>query len=290
MYAQATGLWHGVDQAAKGRAATQREVVALGEIGGGHVARVQSLRGCGQRRRVQPGGVDDGARAQHRRLAAFCIHYHIDSCWRCFRLRYKPIHFGIDGQHAARVFHVAQQAEHEAVAVHNAGRRRQQRRVAGQRGLQRAGFVGAEQPQVVHAVGGGALLNGAQFIDLRGAGGHDQLAAALVRHAAFGAVGVQLLLALHAQPRLERAGRVVDAGVNHLAVARAGAGAKGVGGLQQHDLAAGQRQRACHRQPNHACADHDCVHGLHIRFVCLAHAASNPSSTWQALCPNSALA
>ena len=47
----------------------------------------------------------------------------------------------------------------------------------------------------------------------------DQLAALLERDAVLLAVGVQVARALHAQPRLERAGRVVDAGVDHAAVA-----------------------------------------------------------------------
>src|SRR5438105_4227499 len=49
-------------------------------------------------------------------------------------------------------------------------------------------------------------------------GGDDDLAAAVGGDAALGAEGVDLAVALHAQARLERAGRVVDARVDHPAV------------------------------------------------------------------------
>src|SRR5205814_186838 len=45
--------------------------------------------------------------------------------------------------------------------------------------------------------------------------GHDQLAALLVGNALLFAVRIRLQAALGTQPRLERAGRVVDASVDH---------------------------------------------------------------------------
>ena len=131
-------------------------------------------------------------------------------------------------QQATRVFHVALQGEHQAVAVYDTRAGREQRGFAGQRGLQCLGLGGAEFLQVVHAVGGGLGHDAVERQHLLGAGGHDQLAQALVRHTALGAIGIQHVLALHAQPRLERACRVVNARVDDLAVARAGARANGV--------------------------------------------------------------
>ena len=55
-----------------------------------------------------------------------------------------------------------------------------------QRRLQRLCFGAREQAQVVHTIGGSALLDGAQFIHLIGTGRHDELAAALVGDAAHG--------------------------------------------------------------------------------------------------------
>ena len=90
----------------------------------------------------------------------------------------------------------------------------------------------------MHAIGRCFLLDLLQLRDLLATGGHNQLAAAAVFHIFFCAVGIQQFLALHAQPRLERVFGVVDAGMNHLAVARAGARANGIGRLQHNHLAA----------------------------------------------------
>jgi hypothetical protein len=64
-------------------------------------------------------------------------------------------------------------------------------------------------------------------VELGGVGRDDHLAAALVGDAALLAVVVHLACALHAQARLERAGRVVDARVDHARV---------VAGLMRADL------------------------------------------------------
>src|SRR5437763_15294653 len=66
-----------------------------------------------------------------------------------------------------------------------------------------------------------------------------------------------------AQACLERAARIVDAGVDHLAVARAGAGAEAPGGFEDQDLAAPQRQFPRHRKPDHARPDHDHIRAVH---------------------------
>ena len=81
-----------------------------------------------------------------------------------------------------------------------------------------------------------------------------ELAGAAVRHAVFDAVVVQLAAALHAAARLERARRVVHAGMNDFAVARRGAGADGVFALQHQQRAAG-REFARDRQAHHAGTD-----------------------------------
>ena len=94
------------------------------------------------------------------------------------------------------------------------------------------------------------------------AGRHQQLAAARVRHAVLGAEGVEQLLAAHAQRRPQAAGRIVDAGVDHLAVARARLRADQLVLLQHHRLMAGQGERARHRQPDDAGPDDN---GLHVR-------------------------
>ena len=81
--------------------------------------------------------------------------------------------------------------------------------------------------QAGHAVGLAAALELVQAVQLGGVGRDDHLAAALVRDAPLLAVLVHLARALDAQAGLERAGRVVDAGVDHAGV---------VAGLMRADL------------------------------------------------------
>src|SRR6185437_10418753 len=57
--------------------------------------------------------------------------------------------------------------------------------------------------------------------------------------------------------RLEAAPRVVDAGMDDLAVARGGLEADAVFAFEHHDLDAGARQRPRHREPDHPGADDD---------------------------------
>src|SRR5205823_14483535 len=63
--------------------------------------------------------------------------------------------------------------------------------------------------------------------------------------------------------RLERALRVVDAGVDHLGIARARMRADRVLRLEDHHLAARQRERAGDREADHARADYDRVKLFH---------------------------
>jgi hypothetical protein len=67
------------------------------------------------------------------------------------------------------------------------------------------------------------------------------------------------VLARDAESRLERAGRIVDAGVDDLGVARAGLGTDRVRGLQHDHFAAGEREGARHREANDPGANHDRV-------------------------------
>ncbi len=116
--------------------------------------------------------------------------------------------------------------------------------------------------QVVHAVGQRAPLDHLQLRRFSVVVRHDQLAAAPVMHAVRRAVVVQQRLAAHAQQCAQRAGRVVDAGVDDLAVACAGHGAEGVFGLEHDHLAAGLRERARAGQADHAGTDHDTIDPL----------------------------
>jgi hypothetical protein len=128
-------------------------------------------------------------------------------------------HGAVEGEDDAGVFGVPLQRQHEGVRIHDPRRGRQQRGDALDLGFQRLRLPAGDQLQVLHAVGPGLGLDAAQRVDLAVFGGDDQLAAAAVRHAALGTVGIQRMPARHAQARLPRALWVVDAGVDDLAVA-----------------------------------------------------------------------
>ena len=260
------GIGRGVDQALKGCSPTQGEVVALGEPGLGHRAGPGGGQQSGQGAGRQTRRVHHGAGQQAGAVGG--VHP------QTIGLRLHGRHVGVAGHHASGVFQVALQGQHQAVAVHDAGGRRPHRGQAVQLGLQGAGLLTREQAQVVHAAGLGALHEGGQGVALGRGGGHDELAAALVRHGALLGVGVQQVAPAHTKPCFQRTGRVVQPGVDDLAVARAHTGADGGLALQHHHLAARQGQGPRHGQAHHAGSDHQHVHG----FDCLAHRVRSISS------------
>ena len=126
---------------------------------------------------------------------------------------------------AARVFKVTLQAEHEGMAVDNAGAGRMQGGHARQSRLHGPGLIGADQHHIGHAIGMRLVAQGQQAGQLAVVGGHHQLAATPVRHTALGGIGVEHVTPLHTPARLARPLGVVNAGMDDLAVARAGTGA-----------------------------------------------------------------
>ena len=123
-------------------------------------------------------------------------------------------------------------------------------------------FVAAEKFKVVHAVGDAGLAQRFEPRYIVIARGYHQLAASPVRQMAFGAIVVEQRLAVHAQLRLQAAARAIEAGVNHLAVARRHVGADGRCLLDDHHLAPRSGQRACHRQAHDAGADDDALNAV----------------------------
>src|SRR3954471_25014275 len=84
--------------------------------------------------------------------------------------------------------------------------------------LDHCDLVGADPSQPRYAVRVPTTFQLGQAGQLALARGDDQLAAALRLDPVLRAVLVELPRALHAQLRLQRSGRVVDAGVDHAAV------------------------------------------------------------------------
>jgi hypothetical protein len=159
------------------------------------------------------------------------------------------------------------QRSHELMAVDNAGLRRMQRRDAGERGLHRARGRAVDHREALDAVAA-ALLKDRLHLGHFGVLGRDnQLAALAMRHAVRGAEFVQQAAAARTVVRAQRAGRVVHAGVDHLAVAGRYAVADAARGFGNDHLMAGERRRACDRKPHHARADDENLHDGVSAFV-----------------------
>ena len=118
---------------------------------------------------------------------------------------------------APRILRVALQAQHEGMAVDDAGRGRQQRREQRSSGSSAQRLARASsQSRSVDAVGGGLRPDGREAGDLRLVGGDDQLAEAAVRDAALAAIVVEQLPCPATQAAPSGCRRVVDAGVDDL--------------------------------------------------------------------------
>ena len=76
-------------------------------------------------------------------------------------------------------------------------------------------------------------------------------------HAMLAAIGIETLAAGDAARRLQAAGRIIEAAVDDLAVARGGLGADPVGAFEDDDLVPLQREGPRRRQADHPGPDDD---------------------------------
>ena len=83
-----------------------------------------------------------------------------------------------------------------------------------------------------------------------------------MRHAMLGTVFVEQVAASDTEPRLQAAVRIMQTGMNHLAVARGCFGPDLTLLLQQENVVAVTRQSARHRQADHPGTDHDAFDGI----------------------------
>ena len=183
-------------------------------------------------------------------------------------------------RHRPGILRVALQRDHEPVTVDDPGRRRQQRAAAPQVGLQRHRLGGAQHPHALDPVGLRPLLDARQHRVFPRIGRHDQLAAVAKRHSLLGAELIQRPPPGDAEPGHQTARRIVDPGMDHLAVARRGLAADALGRLQDDDLTPRHRQRPSHRQAHHPGTHHDAIDFLH---PCLLYAAAtiHPRLGWR---------
>ena len=206
---------------------------------------------------MEAGGVDQDAAADRGRLVAADIEFE--------PVRPDPAaqHRRAERDKGAGFLGLALVGEHQRVAVDDAGRGRQQRRDAVQLGFEALRLGGGQPFEIGDAVGAGRRLDLLDAGDFGLLGRDDQLAEPRVRHAALGAIGVEALAPGDAGHGLEAAGRVVEAAMDDLAVARGGLEADRIGAFEDDDLVPGQCQRARRRQPDDPGADHhrfDLVH------------------------------
>ena len=171
-----------------------------------------------------------------------------------------PVDPGVERDHAAAVFKVAAQCVHVRMAVDDAGLRRMQGRDARKLRLHAARRRSLDHLDAFDAVDLRLLQDRAELLDLRLAGRDHQLAALLVRHAMRDAEVVKHPPPARAVIGALRAGRVVEAGVDDLTVARGDASTDGIGGFRHDHVVAVERRPARDRQPNHPCPNHQNLH------------------------------
>ena len=238
--AQAGVIRHRVHQMSERRPPAQREVVALGVKRRRHPLGRKTGEGAGHVLGVQAGRIDQPPATQRERF--FPAGVQRDS----IRHNLSGHHRGAGDQRRAGPLGVAQQRQHQAVAVEDAGRFRIQPGDRPHRRFQAADFGGGERPER-HAVGRRPLGVTGQRRQFRFLAGHQHLADPAMGDTALGAVAIQQRLASHAQLGLERTRRVVEAGVDDFGVMRRGLSAELLQRFQDQHLATGVGQFSGHR-------------------------------------------
>ena len=245
-----------IDQAPERRAARQREVDAAAEIilrdGLGRNA-VDAPR---QRRRVKARRIDQEPALELHRFVAADIERDAGGLDPAAQNR-RAI-----GDGRAGSLGVAEIGEHQGVAVDNAGRRRVKGAQAAQLRLYRPRLRRLDPGEIGDPIALGLAHDSAERRHFLLGARHGQLPEPLVRHAMLGAIGIEQVAALDAKPRLQTAVRIVQPGMNHLAVAGRGLGAELALFLDDQNFVAGPRQGARNRQANHPGPDHDAFDGI----------------------------
>ncbi len=152
------------------------------------------------------------------------------------------------GQESALGLSRSQEGGHEAVAVDDPCVGGQEGRPGRHVGFALTDLRPAQEGKAFHAVGRGPVPNPLQVRLLSRAGSHDELPDPPVGDVPVAAPGVQEAVPLHAQAAFEERPGVVDAGMEHLAVAGARFPAKGIVSLQEDQGTVLAGQRLCHGQ------------------------------------------
>jgi hypothetical protein len=233
------------------RSLGEREVIAAREVKCRNPLARVTLDAIQQVHRMQSGTVDDEARIELGGGLAPSGHAKtvVEPC--------QAFHATVDHQRTAGVLHVTLKGEHVGMLIDDATGGAMQYRGTAHLRLQFVGFGGREQAHARDFIATCAFLQGEQHLLFVVTIGDDELATVLVFDAAGRAVLIERAIARHAETGLETSGRVIQAGVDHAAVACRSDGAVMALGFKQQYLTTGERKCARHRETYHTCADHD---------------------------------
>ncbi|MNP10479.1 hypothetical protein D3C76_1026320 [compost metagenome] len=170
---------------------------------------------------------------------------------------------GIQDQLRAFPFGFAEQRLQVGVAVDDAGAWREQGGDAPYGRLQGMQAGGIDFLQVMHTTGRGVDGEAVQLGALGVLHRHQQLADALVRHVVGGAPGVQAFAAFQAEFGLQRAGRVIEAGVDDFGIATGCVAADQAFLFDHQHAASGIGQARGAGQAERAGADDQQVYAVH---------------------------
>jgi hypothetical protein len=158
------------------------------------------------------------------------------------------------------VLEIAKERQHEPMTVDDAGLRRAQRRDAGELRLERLCGSSIDDLHPFDAVELRLLEQRFEAGHLACVGRNHKLSAFAMRHAMRGAEVVEHAPAARTVMRAQRAGRIIEPGVDYLAVARGYSGSDRARRLGDDHLLPGDRQSTRDRKPNRPGPDHEDLH------------------------------
>jgi hypothetical protein len=251
-----------IDQALERRVAGQREIAAFAVMQGGDAFFRKTLHPGRRFLRLQAARQDQAAGGDGAGVVPADAHLDLSGRWR------RPQKRGVQHYHAAMRLNRTNQRVHVAMRIEDPAFGRVQRAHRAQGRLQGQGLRGVQAGHAFDPIGlaaRGQCVQRREFIVLRG---HDELATFVVGNVVAIEEVVQQAPSLDTETGLQRTWRVVQAGVDHLRIARGDARTHTALTLQhRHAVAlAGQRipagQAHC-TGPHHDCVKVDC-HGPRI--------------------------
>ena len=174
----------------------------------------------------------------------------------------EPLDRRVEGNNPTVVLEVAGERQHEPMAVDNAGLGREHGGDARERRLELHRRLRRYHRYPFDTIGERLGLDRLEPSELVSVSGDHELSALPVRHTMSGAKLIKHTAAGWTVAGAQGAGGIIEAGMDHLAVARGGTGADGVGGLRHDHVVPGERRRPRTGEPHHPRSDHQHLHGI----------------------------